>query len=160
MATGTLIGFAIASRVLGGAFAPARLAQIGAAIGIPGFLAIIGASMGGGSLMFLAGTLATGLGAGLFGHATLTATMRAAPKDKIGLSLGAWGAVQATCAGFGVALGGIIRDLVVAQSGQDALTAYTYVFTIEIAFLILALLVALPLVTRKAASAISAARNT
>nr|WP_299753728.1 PucC family protein [uncultured Boseongicola sp.] len=38
--------------------------------------------------MFLVGTLLTGLGAGLFGHATLTASIRLAPKDRIGLALG------------------------------------------------------------------------
>lgn len=39
-------------------------------------------------VMFLVGTLLTGLGAGLFGHATLTASIRLAPKDRIGLALG------------------------------------------------------------------------
>ncbi len=149
LAGGTLIGFGIASRMLSTpAGNPARLGLIGAAIGVPGFAAIILASLGGGTPMFLLGTLATGLGAGLFGHATLTSTMRAAPPNQIGLALGAWGAVQATCAGVGVALGGIVRDLVQAmpsQAGSDAYTAYNVVFMIEIAFLFLAVLVAIPL---------------
>jgi len=149
LAAGSLVGFAIASRVLiSGGAVPARLGLVGAAIGIPGFAAIILSSLGGGAPLFLAGTLATGLGAGLFGHATLTATMRAAPPDQIGLSLGAWGAVQATCAGIGVALGGIVRDVILAlpsESGYAAHTAYTAVFMIEIAFLAVAIFVAIPL---------------
>ena len=148
LAGGTLIGFAIASRVLGAGGAPARLGLFGALIGVPGFAAIILSSLGGGALMFLAGTFATGLGAGLFGHATLTATMRSAPKHQIGLALGTWGAVQATSAGLGVALAGIVRDLIVnapAFNGVSAHTPYNAVFTIEIVFLILACAILIPL---------------
>jgi BCD family chlorophyll transporter-like MFS transporter len=125
-----------------------KLGRLGALIGIPGFGAIIASSMGGGIPMFLAGTFATGLGAGLFGHATLTATMRGAPKDQIGLALGTWGAVQATAAGLSVALAGIVRDLMVGAgqgTGLSAHAPYNVVFTIEIVFLALAIMVALPL---------------
>jgi BCD family chlorophyll transporter-like MFS transporter len=146
-ATGTLVGFGIASRVLSGPMDAVSLGRIGALVGIPGFVAIILASQGGGSLVFLAGVLTTGLGAGLFGHATLTATIRAAPPGRIGLALGTWGAVQATCAGIGVALAGIVRDIIVqmpALGGLSPHAPYNYVFAIEIAFLLLALLLAVP----------------
>ncbi|WP_300031129.1 PucC family protein [uncultured Roseobacter sp.] len=155
LAGGTLIGFGIASRVLGKGGAPARLALIGALTGIPGFGAIILSSMGGGALMFLAGTLATGLGAGLFGHATLTATMRAAERDQIGLALGTWGAVQATAAGLGVALAGVVRDVIVAVSAQAGTAPhlpYNAVFLIEIVFLALACAMLLPLTGRRRAT--------
>ena len=141
LAGGTLIGFGIASRVLGRGGEPLNLGLIGAMIGIPGFAAIILSSLGGGALMFLAGTVATGLGAGLFGHATLTATMRTAPRHQIGLALGTWGAVQATSAGVGVALAGIVRDVIVAMSepgSTQAYVPYNAVFAIEILFLVLA----------------------
>ena len=148
LATGTLIGFGIASKVLGSGGPPSKLILAGASIGIPGFAAIILSSSLIGAPLFIAGTLATGLGAGLFGHATLTATIRNAPSDQIGLSLGAWGAVQATCAGIGVALAGIVRDVLVsisALSGLQAHTPYNVVFTIEIVFLAAAILVAIPI---------------
>ncbi len=147
LAAGTLVGFGIASRVLAGPFPAKTLGLIGAAVGIPGFAAIILSSLGGGSGMFLLGTLATGLGAGLFGHATLTETIRSAPEGQIGLALGTWGAVQATCAGVGVALAGIVRDFIVAMpelGGLSAHAPYNYVFGIEIAFLCVAVLVAIP----------------
>lgn len=146
-ATGTLIGFAIASRVLSGPADAVSVGRIGALIGVPGFLAIILASFGGGTPVFLAGVLATGVGAGLFGHATLTATIRAAPDNRIGLALGTWGAVQATCAGIGVALAGITRDIIVnlpALGGLSPHAPYNYVFGIEIVFLIVALCVVIP----------------
>lgn len=147
LATGTLVGFGIASRVLGQGGSAIGLGRTGALIGAPGFLAIILSSSFGGSPLFLMGTLATGIGAGLFGHATLTATIRRAPKDQIGLSLGAWGAVQATCAGIGIALAGIVRDVLVElpkEGGLSSATPYNVVFTIEIVFLILAVFVAIP----------------
>jgi BCD family chlorophyll transporter-like MFS transporter len=147
LATGTLIGFGIASRVLSGPTEAVSLGRIGAMVGIPGFAAVIASSMGFGAPLFLAGTLATGLGAGLFGHATLTATLRAAPKDRIGLALGSWGAVQATAAGIGVALAGVVRDVIVGLNADGTLapaTPYNTVFGIEIVFLIIAVLIAVP----------------
>jgi BCD family chlorophyll transporter-like MFS transporter len=152
LAGGTLVGFGIASRVLGGSGSAVQLGRLGALIGIPGFLAIILASQMGGLPLFLAGTFATGLGAGLFGHATLTATIRMAPGNRTGLALGTWGAVQATCAGIGVALAGIVRDIIVQMPGLGGLSAhapYNYVFGIEIVFLLLAAFVAVSRRTKR-----------
>lgn len=146
-ALGTLVGFGFASKFLGQGGSPVWYAIVGAAIGVPGFLAIIFASVSAAVVLFLIGTFLIGLGTGLFGHATLTATIRAAPSNQIGLSLGAWGAVQATAAGIGIALAGIVRDLVVGLqhiAGNAPETPYNFVFTVEIVFLLLALLVTLP----------------
>ncbi|MFK7763429.1 MAG: PucC family protein [Roseobacter sp.] len=146
-ALGTLFGFGLASRLLGQGGSPALFSVVGAGVGLPGFLAIIFSSSLASIPLFLAGTFAIGIGTGLFGHATLTATIRSAPANQIGLALGAWGAVQATAAGIGVALAGIVRDLVVGLqhiAGNAPQTPYNFVFWIEIAFLALALLVTLP----------------
>jgi len=148
LAAGTLAGFGLASRVLSGPTRATALALWGAAIGVPGFAAIILSSFAAQPALFVAGTFATGVGAGLFGHATLTATMRAAPPDQIGLALGAWGAVQATAAGIGVALGGVVRDVLVGLPGDaaaDAHLPYNVVFGIEIVFLVLAVVALLAL---------------
>ncbi|MCR9108778.1 PucC family protein [Marivita sp. XM-24bin2] len=152
LAGGTLIGFGIASRVLGNGGAPSATSLSGALIGIPGFAAIIFSAYGGGTPAFLAGTLMIGLGAGLFGHATLTATMRAAPKDKIGLALGAWGSVQATAAGVGMALAGWVRDVIAAlpsdANGFAIETPYNIAFSMEMGFLVLAVILIFPLAGR------------
>ncbi|WP_299154747.1 PucC family protein [uncultured Tateyamaria sp.] len=151
LAAGTLCGFVLAARNLGQGGSPTRFSMIGAAVGIPGFLAIILSAQGFGIPLFMVGTLTTGIGAGLFGHATLTATIRNAPKDRIGLALGAWGAVQATAAGIGIALAGIVRDLIVGwhgDVGRAAQTPYTLVFMVEIVFLVLAILILLPALKR------------
>ncbi|MEP3843741.1 MAG: PucC family protein [Paracoccaceae bacterium] len=149
-AFGTLAGFGYASYTLGQGDVPAILGRLGAALGVPGFLAIVLSADLMGTPLFLAGVFLTGLGAGLFGHATLTAAIRAAPFDRVGLSLGAWGAVQATCAGLGVALAGITRDVLLGLEslhGIQPQTPYRLVFMIEIAFLIATILLARSLAT-------------
>lgn len=146
-AAGTLAGFALASRVLSRSVDAVKLGRLGAIVGVPGFLAIILASAGGGAVAFLMGVFVTGVGAGLFGHATLTATIRAAPPGRIGLALGAWGAVQATSAGIGVALAGLTRDIIFGLPSLalwPVEAPYNVVFGLEIAFLVLAILIAAP----------------
>lgn len=150
-ASGTLLGVAAASRILANGQAPLALSRAGVLIGAPGFAAVIFSSAGGGLALYLAGVFAMGLGAGLFSHATLTGTIREAAKGQTGLALGAWGSVQATCAGVGVALAGIVRDVLVFSgefSGLKASTPYNVVFGIEIVFLLAAALVAAPIGAR------------
>ncbi len=144
LAGGSLLGFWVASLVLLRGTEPLNLATYGAAIGVPGFLAIASASQTGSVLLFAMGVFACGVGAGLFGHGTLTATMRRAPRTQIGLALGAWGAVQATAAGIAISAGGILRDLILAMPGGDTLrpaTPYVPVFLLEALFLVIALCV-------------------
>ncbi|MEM7507824.1 MAG: PucC family protein [Pseudomonadota bacterium] len=153
MALGGLIGFAVASRVLGRGGCPSRMVSLGAMIGIPAFLAIIATSYMDNLPVFIAATLAVGLGAGLFGHGTLTAIMRQAPREQIGLALGSWGAVQATAAGVAIAIGGIIRDVIIGMSDKGSFAAsdaYTPVFAFEILLLAAACIAILPMIRRRA----------
>jgi BCD family chlorophyll transporter-like MFS transporter len=147
LALGSLIGFALASRWLGRGAGAVDVAIAGALVGVPAFGAIILSAMALSMPILVAATLAAGFGAGLFGHGTLTATMRAAPRDQIGLALGAWGAVQTTAAGVAIAAGGAIRDLVLIAHplGGGPVAAYLPIFAIEILLLVLACLVARPL---------------
>ena len=147
LACGSLIGFTMASRWLGRGGRPMDMALYGAVLGLAGFGAIVWSSAALSVPVLLMGTLLAGFGAGLFGHGTLTAIMRSAPREQIGLSLGAWGAVQATAAGLAIAAGGLIRDMILAHEaiGASAATPYTSVFLLEAGLLALALLFALPL---------------
>ena len=153
LAAGGLLGFGLASRVLGRGMNALNVAWYGALIGVPAFGAIILASQGPTNLVFVIAVLGTGFGAGLFSHGTLTATMRAAPKEQIGLALGAWGAVQATAAGIGVALGGVTRDMIKGWQGGEAdpATHYVPVFALEMLFLILTAIAIYPLLRRRTA---------
>ena len=157
LAIGGLIGFGLASRVLSRGVDPLLMAGYGAMAGIPAFAAVILASPMQAIPLFVLGTLMIGFGAGLFGHGTLTATMNMAPDDQAGLALGVWGAVQASAAGIAIALGGIIRDLVATlpvQSSYGTATGYVTVFSIEILFLVLALVALGPLTFMKSAEVV------
>jgi BCD family chlorophyll transporter-like MFS transporter len=165
LALGSLIGFALASRVLTRGVDPVRLAALGALVGVPGFAAVICAAPLASPGVFVLGTVAIGFGAGLFGHGTLTATMNLAPPDQVGLALGAWGAIQATAAGVGVALSGIIRDLVTAATAggnlplglSSAAAGYTVVYALEMLLLLATLVAMLPLMRGPRAQGVPAA---
>jgi BCD family chlorophyll transporter-like MFS transporter len=151
LAVGGLFGFGLASRVLARGADPFRMACFGALSGIPAFVLVIASSPLDAPPLFAIGTFLIGFGAGLFGHGTLTATMNQAPKSQAGLALGAWGAVQASGAGFAVALGGVIFDAVSASVEHAAMgpaTGYAVVYCIEIILLCLALIAMVPLLRR------------
>ncbi len=143
LAFGSLIGFGWASYVLSRGSDPFRMAWLGAAIGLPAFGLVIAAGVLGSQALFPGGIFLIGLGAGLFGHGTLTATMNHAPKDQAGLALGAWGAVQASAAGLAIASGGILRDL--GTWFLDPLYGYIGVYVLELLLLGATLLLMLPL---------------
>lgn len=149
LAVGGLLGFGLASKVLSQGADPFRMASYGAMVGVPAFVAVILSSPLASPTLFAFGTLLIGLGAGLFGHGTLTATMKLAPRDQTGLALGAWGAVQASAAGLAIALGGIIRDVVAATAPQGALgpaAGYSFVYAVEVVLLLAALVTMAPLI--------------
>ena len=80
--------------------------------------------------------------------------MAFAPKEQIGLALGAWGAVQATAAGTALAAGGVLRDVVGGLAAKGLLgpalrspaTGYVFVYSVEIAMMLAAILAMAPLV--------------
>ncbi len=154
LAFGSLIGFAVASRVLSRGADPFQMARLGALVGLPAFAAVILAAPLQWPPLFVLGTFLIGLGAGLFGHGTLTATMQTAPKDQAGLALGAWGAVQATAAGVAMALGGVLRDLINMASGtglygaSPQATGYISVYGIELALLVVTIIAMAPLIRK------------
>ena len=164
-ACGGLAGFTLASRLLtrgwppalggrGQVLDPARMAMLGATLGLPAFAAVLVAALSQSVVLFVAGVVLIGFGGGLFGHGTLTLTMNRAPREHAGLALGAWGAAQATAAGVAVALGGLLRDAVQAWGPgwigpvpwPAAASGYAFVYAIEIVLLIATVWVMRPLV--------------
>jgi BCD family chlorophyll transporter-like MFS transporter len=153
-AVGTLCGFGLAARTLGRDADPYRIAGFGAVAGVFAFAAVIFSAPLNSVALFRIGTALIGFGGGLFAAGTLTAAMGLARDGESGLALGTWGAVQATAAGCGIALGGGIRDGVtqLASSGMlgRALTGpsvgYSVVYHLEIALLFATLVAIGPLV--------------
>lgn len=144
LALGGLFGFGIASHMNANGANPYRMALGGAALGIPAFGLVILSAPLGLSAAFLIGNFLIGFGTAMFGHGTLTATMRQAPREQAGLALGAWGAVQTTSLGVAMAMSGVIRDLVNTAldasgsvSGQEAAAGgFIAVYSLEILLLI------------------------
>ncbi|MEM6857449.1 MAG: BCD family MFS transporter [Pseudomonadota bacterium] len=159
-ALGALAGFMLSGRSLGRGNDPLRIAGAGLVTGLTAFLMVIFAAPFSSPLMLFLGAFAIGLGLGLFSVGTLIEAMNLTKRETAGLALGAWGAVQATCAGAGIALGGALRDTIAAlamssEPGTQALihdatraTGYTSVYIIEILLLLAGLAAIGPLVGR------------
>ncbi|GAB5348292.1 BCD family MFS transporter [Alteriqipengyuania sp. 357] len=156
-AAGALAGFCLAGRSLSRGGDPLRLAGTGLVAGITAFLLVLFAAPFQSSLLLFAGASTIGLGLGLFSVGTLTETMARASGEGAGLALGAWGAVQASCAGLAIAVGGTIRDIIsqTATAGglsgalNDPAAGYGSVYIIEIMLLLAALVALGPLVARR-----------
>jgi BCD family chlorophyll transporter-like MFS transporter len=154
MAGGALLAFALAARTLSRGGSPHKLAAWGALAGVLAFSMVIFAEPLASPLLFRMGATVIGFGAGLFSVGTLTAAMNLENDGLNGLALGAWGAVQASCAGVAIAAGGALRDVVSGLATQGLLgpalgspaTGYSFVYHIEL-YLLFATLIAIgPLV--------------
>jgi len=156
-ALGALVAFGIAARWLQRGADPHRVAALGVLAGLVAFAAVIFAEPLGSATLFRVGATLIGFGGGLFAVGTLTAAMGLDSHGLNGLALGAWGAVQATCAGTAVLLGGVLRDVVSALATQGWLgsalaspaTGYSFVYHLEL-FLLFATLVAIGPLVRNA----------
>lgn len=155
-AFGALVGFYIAARSLSKGRNPLRMAGFGCVAGVSAFAMVLFAAPLNAPVLIFTGALAIGLGVGLFSVGTLVASMAFAREGGAGLALGAWGAVQASCAGIGIASGGLIRDFTTAYALTDGLgttlagqaTGYGTVYILEILLLLGTLIVLGPLVGR------------
>jgi MFS transporter, BCD family, chlorophyll transporter len=164
MASGALVAFALAARRLSRGGDPHRVAAVGVLVGLAGFSCVIFAEPVASANLFRAGVVLLGFGGGLFSVGSLSAAMAleglqgtGSPSEPLnGFVLGAWGAVQATCAGVAVALGGVLRDGVssAASAGwlgevlQHPATGYSAVYHLELVLLFATLIALGPLVRR------------
>jgi len=152
---GGLLGFYVAGRRLAKGIDPMRLAAYGALAGLPAFAAVIFSAPLDAGWLFRFGAFGIGFGGGLFAVGTLFTAMRLEVAF-IGLSLGAWGAVQAAAAGLAMFFGGALRDAVNTLSQQgllgeglmDPSVAYSMVYHVEMLLLFLTLIAVGPLVKR------------
>ncbi|MEM1412211.1 MAG: MFS transporter, partial [Pseudomonadota bacterium] len=152
-AGGTLCAFLLAARLLSNGMDAHRLAGYGAVVGIIAFAIVTLVTALHSAAAFRAGVFLIGAGGGLFAVGTLTAAMNLARSTGSGLALGAWGAVQATATGVGIALGGVLRDGVTVLAERGALgpaltgpsAGYGFVYQLEILFLFITLVVIGPL---------------
>ena len=153
-ALGALVAFAFSGKRLSSGSDPLRLAGFGAVAGIAAFFMVLFAAPISSVPLLFAGATAIGFGTGLFSVGTMIAAMGLAQKDSAGLALGAWGAVQASCAGAGIAIGGLLRDGMATFALHDNLgatladraTGYGAVYAAEIILLLVTLVVLGPVI--------------
>ena len=158
-AAGTMAGLGLAAHQLGAAADPHRLAGLGALVGVFAFAFVLMSAPMASVPLFCIGIVGIGIGGGLFAVGTLIAAMALADASGTGLALGAWGAVQATCAGLAILVAGIVRDGVAgsAMNGgfgpvlQSPATSYAMIYVAEI-MLLFATLVALGPLARRSGS--------
>jgi BCD family chlorophyll transporter-like MFS transporter len=154
MAGGALAAFALAARWMARGADPHRLAACGVLIGLVAFSLVIFAEPLHSTSLFRVGVALIGFGGGLFSVGTLMAAMGLDTDGFNGLALGAWGGVQATCAGLAIAAGGSIRDAVSGLATQGTLgtalahpaTGYSFVYHLELVLLFATLIAIGPLV--------------
>jgi MFS transporter, BCD family, chlorophyll transporter len=159
-AMGALVAFGLSARRLSTGADPLRLAGLGAVAGIAAFLMTLFAAPLASPALLYTGAALIGFGAGLFSVGTMIAAMGLSRTADSGLALGAWGAVQASCAGLGIALGGLIRDGMTYAALHDGLgatlahraTGYGTVYLIEITLLLLTLVILGPTIATLAGS--------
>ena len=167
MAAGALVAFSLAARWLARGADPHRVAAVGLVVGLGAFSAVIFAEPLASPLLFRFGATAIGFGGGLFSAGTLIAAMQlddrtgtAGDARFTGMTLGAWGAVQATAAGLAIGTGGALRDLVSAAAVDGRLgsalmhpaTGYSFVYHVEMLLLFATLAALGPLVRRRDAN--------
>jgi BCD family chlorophyll transporter-like MFS transporter len=154
MATGALLAFALAARALARHSDPCRLAAYGALLGVFAFALVIFAEPMHAPGLFRAGGALIGFSGGLFSVGTLAAAINRDLSGNNGLTLGAWGAAQATAGGLAIALGGALRDGVSALATAGAMgpaldtaaAGYGFVYHLEIGLLFMTLVAIGPLV--------------
>ena len=149
-ALGALLGLALAANNSKKTVSSVSNAMMALLIGIVGFSAIIFSSPMQFPFLYYLGTLFIGFGTGLFSVSLLIIAMALSSKINLGSGfiLGSWGAAQALGAGLGIAIGGILRDVVnkIAVSGyfgstfQNDSIGYIFVYHLEILFIFITLI--------------------
>ena len=150
-ALGALLGLALAANNSKKTVSSVSNAMTALLIGIVGFSAIIFSSPMQFPFLYFLGTLFIGFGTGLFSVSLLIIAMALSSKTNLGSGfiLGSWGAAQAIGAGLGIAVGGILRDVVnkIALSGylgstfENNSVGYIFVYHLEILFIFITLIV-------------------
>ncbi len=153
IATGALLAFVLAAKLLKSGFDTMRLSAIGMLVGLFALVAVVLAAPLQSRMLLQIAALLIGFGGGLFAVGTLTAAMSFEKAAGAGFAIGAWGAVQATAAGLSMGVGGVIRDAVAPLAAKGTFgavmmgpaTSYIFVYHLEILLLFVALAVIGPL---------------
>ena len=121
-----------------------RILQAGLVVSILVFIGVITSGAIANANLFRILVLIMGLGTGLAGAGMLTGVINFTTKIRAGMLMGVWGMANMVGHALGSIIGGGVVDTVLLLTGQNAMLAYSAVFSIEV----LLLLVAFALSTR------------
>jgi BCD family chlorophyll transporter-like MFS transporter len=114
-------------------------AMAGGLIAIVGLLMIASSGLLMAESLFRPGIAILGLGTGIATATNLGLMLDMTTPAQTGLFLGAWGVADALSRGMGMLLGGVVRDVITAFSG-NVISGYVSVFFIEAMFLVVSLM--------------------
>ena len=132
-----------AAGALEGRVSKRRLAQVGGAGALAGFILIVLSGVSHSTIVFYTGLVLLGAGTGLSTVSNLSLMLDMTAAGSIGLYIGAWGMANAISRLLGSVLGGALRDTI-ARAAGDPLAGYLVVFSL----MALALLVSLTMLRR------------
>jgi MFS family permease len=120
-----------------------RVLRLGLIVSILVFGGVIASGAIASANLFRILVLIMGLGTGLAGAGMLTGVINFTTKIRAGMLMGVWGMANMVGHALGSIIGGGVVDTVLQLTGQNAMLAYSAVFTIEIILLIVALILSL-----------------
>jgi MFS transporter, BCD family, chlorophyll transporter len=135
---GVLISMLISGTVLIKWLGYKRVLRAGLILSMLTFIGLIVLGASGQTEMFRSLVLVMGLGAGLAGAGMLTGVMAFTTPVRAGMLMGVWGMANLLGRAAGGVMGGVVVDSVQAITGS-ALYAYSAVFLLEAAMLVIAL---------------------
>jgi BCD family chlorophyll transporter-like MFS transporter len=135
---GVMISMLLSGTILIKLLGYMRVMRIGIIASALVFVGVIVSGALGNPGLFRALVLVMGLGTGLAGAGMLTGVITFTTVIRAGMLMGVWGVANMIGHAFGSLMGGTVVDLVRAITG-NAFAAYAAVFSIEVAFLFVAL---------------------
>lgn len=135
----TLIALLLQGLVLSRWLSKKTGAILGALLATAGLLLIAASGLLGIQALFVPGVFTLGFGTGIATSTNLGLMLDMTTPEQVGLFIGAWGLADALARGAGMLLGGVLRDLVTAATGNGS-SGYIAVFLIEAMMLACSLL--------------------
>lgn len=126
----TLAALALYGGVLNRWMSKKRGAMLGGSLAATGLLLIAASAMIHTAALFIPGVLLLGFGTGIATTTNLALMLDMTTSEQVGLFIGAWGVADALARGVGTLLGGVMRDVIGAISGNMT-SGYVSVFLIE-----------------------------
>ncbi len=113
--------------------------RLGLVVSVLAFAGLVLTGVSRNAAVFRALVLVMGLGSGLAGAGMLASLINFTTVIRAGLLMGTWGVANQLGRAAGSLMGGSLVELILRQSGGNAMLAYGFVFALEVLMLLIAL---------------------